>query len=85
MQRICVKELFLGTPLVAIFGPTRVTRMGPYGDKDIVIRKNLRCSPCYHYSKVRCKTLECLNSITVEDVMDGVEKQLNRTEIREKL
>ena len=75
----------MGTPLVAIFGPTGVTQTGPYTDKDIVIRKNLRCSPCYHYSKVRCKTLECLNSITVEDVMDGVERQLSRVEVKKKL
>jgi heptosyltransferase-2 len=62
----------LGVKIVAIFGPTDPKEYGPRGDKDIVIRKDLECSPC---KKAQCKfgTHECMNSIAVEEVLKAVE------------
>jgi lipopolysaccharide heptosyltransferase I len=53
-------------PLIALFGPTAPWRTGPYGDHNLVIRRDLPCSPCF---KKKCSTLECMNSITVEEVL----------------
>lgn len=53
-------------PLIALFGPTAPWRTGPYGNHNRVIRKDLPCSPCF---RKKCDTLECMNSITVEEVL----------------
>lgn len=65
----------LGVKVVAIFGPTDPNEYGPAGDKDITIRKNLKCSPC---KKAQCKfeTHECMTAINVEEVLAAVNKIL---------
>ncbi|MCX5693442.1 MAG: glycosyltransferase family 9 protein [Candidatus Omnitrophica bacterium] len=65
----------LGVKVVAIFGPTDPEEYGPRGDNDIVIRKNLKCSPC---KKAQCKfgTHECMYSISSEEVLAAVNKIL---------
>jgi heptosyltransferase-2 len=62
----------LGIKVVAIFGPTDPKEYGPRGDKDIVIRKDLECSPC---KKAQCKfgTHECMYSIGAEEVLKAIE------------
>lgn len=60
-----------GVPVVAIFGPTNPVRTGPYGKNHIVIKSDIPCSPCY---KRKCKTLKCLNDISVAQVSEGVNK-----------
>ncbi|MGD0275015.1 MAG: lipopolysaccharide heptosyltransferase II [Syntrophales bacterium] len=59
----------VGTPVVALFGPTDPVRTGPYGEKHIVIRKDLACSPCF---KKDCPTRQCLEEVEVEDVFAAV-------------
>jgi len=66
----------LNIPTVAIFGPTNPTKNGPFGDKHIIVRKDLPCSPCLNYTSGKCRYLKCLKMITVEDVLNAVEKQL---------
>lgn len=68
----------VGTPLVAIFGPTVFTRTGPYTKEAVIVRKNLKCSPCYRRGRVSCKRLDCLKLITVEDVLQAAEKLLKK-------
>ncbi len=60
-------------PLIALFGPTAPWRTGPYGNNPRIIRKGLPCSPCF---KKRCQTVECMNSISVEEVLDAVGQKL---------
>lgn len=60
-------------PLIALFGPTAPWRTGPYGNHHRVIRKALPCSPCF---RKKCDTLECMTSITVEEVLAAAEKKL---------
>lgn len=62
-------------PLIAMFGPTAPWRTGPYGDSHVIIRKNLTCSPCF---KKKCDTLECMNSITPEEVLKAAEIKMNQ-------
>jgi len=58
-------------PLVALFGPTAPWRTGPYGNSPAILRKSLACSPCF---KKKCGTMECMNSISVEEVLATAEK-----------
>ena len=64
----------VGTPVVALFGPTAPWRTGPYGQGHIVLRAGVSCSPCFSRS---CETAEfepmaCMNRITVEQVVEAV-------------
>ena len=64
----------LNIPVVAIFGSTDPERTGPMGDGNIVISKGADCSPCF---KRKCPTdLRCMDLITVDDVIAGVDKIL---------
>ena len=65
-------------PLIALFGPTAPWRTGPYGNNPAIIRKDLPCSPCF---QKKCRTMECMNSISVEEVLDAVEQKLKEKEI----
>jgi heptosyltransferase-1 len=37
----------VGTPVVALFGPTAEWRTGPYGDMHQVAAADLDCRPCF--------------------------------------
>jgi len=60
-------------PLIALFGPTAPWRTGPYGDRSRVLRKDLACSPCF---KETCSTMECMRSLSVEEVMEAALEKL---------
>jgi len=64
----------VGTPVVALFGPTSPERTGPYGSGHVVIRAGLACSPCFR--KV-CDTLECMKSVSIDEVFQAVREQLH--------
>lgn len=61
----------MGVPVVAIFGPTDPRKYGPTGKYDIVVRQNMKCSPC---EKAQCKTgsLACMNTISSNQVYEAV-------------
>ncbi|HQL91556.1 MAG TPA: glycosyltransferase family 9 protein [Syntrophales bacterium] len=59
----------VGTPVVALFGPTSPDRTGPYGEGHVVIRRDLDCSPCFRKA---CKTRECMQAIGVDEVFKAV-------------
>jgi len=65
----------LGTPVVALFGPTAPWRTGPYGDGHRVLRAGLDCSPCFQRT---CDTMECMEKITVDKVFQAVTDQLQK-------
>lgn len=60
-------------PLIALFGPTAPWRTGPYGNGHIILRRNLPCSPCF---QKKCPTIECMNSLPVEEVLAAALKIL---------
>ncbi len=60
-----------GRPVVAIFGPTDVCINAPYGCNNIVVRKDLPCSPCKNKN---CDNRKCIENITVKDVFEAVMK-----------
>lgn len=57
----------LGTPVLAVFGPTDKKRTGPYGERHRVAAGKLRCQPCF---AKQCKFEDgsCLRVVTPEDV-----------------
>ena len=66
----------VGTPVVAVFGPTAPWRTGPYGTAHRVIRKELDCSPCF---KRRCPiggagALKCMTGVVVDEVERAVKE-----------
>jgi len=60
-------------PLIALFGPTAPWRTGPYDDSGAVFRKPLPCAPCF---KKICDTMECMTSITVDEVWEAANAKL---------
>lgn len=66
----------VGTPTVALFGPTNPVRTGPYGDRHTVIWKSIACSPCYR--KPTCEgRVNCMKLITPDEVFDAVMSKLS--------
>ena len=65
----------VNAPLIALFGPTAPWRTGPYGNNHLILRKTLPCSPCF---KRKCTTMECMNSLTVEEVLKAVEEKIGK-------
>jgi 3-deoxy-D-manno-octulosonic-acid transferase/heptosyltransferase-1 len=63
----------MGTPVVALFGPTDPARTGPYGPGHRVIRRALSCAPCL---RKRCDTPRCMTEISVEEVFEAVREML---------
>jgi heptosyltransferase I len=67
----------VGTPVVALFGPTAPWRTGPFGDGHQVIRTAPACSPCFkrQCDEHRCR---CMSDISVEMVWTRIEAVLNQ-------
>lgn len=65
----------VGTPIVALFGPTYPERNGPWSPRDVVVSRVAQCG-C-HYER-RCRRRErCLDDIGVGEVVDAVRRCLN--------
>ena len=68
----------VGTKTVSIFGPVDERVYGPYpaSEKYCIIKdKSLSCAPCYNSFKLpECNDLKCLNNITVDDVIEALER-----------
>ena len=63
----------VGTPFVALFGPTDPRRHLPPGNNHVVISKKIHCSPCY---KTKCRTKHCMIQISPAEVFAAVMKLL---------
>jgi heptosyltransferase II len=66
----------VGSPVVAMFGPTDPGRTGPTGSPSIVLDRYVFCSPCY--LKECPYQHECMTGIPVEQVLLAVRKLLER-------
>jgi len=66
----------VGTPVVAIYGPTDINRTAPLGDRNVVIRHELPCSPCFKMDgddRVRaCPHHDCLMTITPDELLHTI-------------
>ena len=65
----------VGTPLVALFGPTRAERNGPWSATDVVLARTEGCVCLY---RRRCRRgAACIDEIQLSDVIDAVERRLS--------
>ena len=68
----------VGTKTIALFGPTRPEITGPRGSgKRTVLHNDVGCNktPCYHLA---CGQNVCMQSITVDDVLQAFQKIRNQ-------
>lgn len=67
----------LGTPVVAIFGPTEPTWFGPLGQgHSVVIRPEFWCRPCFDYCQF--DQPYCLRTVTVDSVYEAAAKTIRQ-------
>ncbi len=70
----------VGTPIVGIYGPTSPARNGPWDPADVCVSRFAACH-CHH--RRRCRLPECcLVDISVDEVMDAIDRRLATTETR---
>ena len=62
----------VGTPVVAMFGPTDPALVGPYGNGHTTLKTAVECSPCRN-KKTCPRSIECMAKITVEDALSAWE------------
>ena len=69
----------VGTPMVALFGPTDPARHRPYGMGHTVIEKPVSCRPCYKRTCHRQDTPHlCMQEIGAGEVIKAVKTRLHQ-------
>jgi heptosyltransferase-1 len=68
----------VGTPVVALFGPTYSDRNGPWSSDDITVSRTDRCS-CLYKRKCRTKS-PCIEDIGIDEVIEAVRIRLARAQ-----
>jgi len=73
----------VGTPLVAIFGPSNHRAWGPWprDGRQVILRADLPCSPCSYVGynvgqREGCQAMTCMKAITAETVLAAAESIL---------
>jgi lipopolysaccharide heptosyltransferase I len=67
----------VGTPVVALFGPTNPARNGPWASDDVVISRYDSCD-CHYQRQCRREIAGwCLASITEDDVCRAIDRRLS--------
>jgi len=67
-----------GVPIVAIFGSTDWVTTAPYHPRAIIVRRATPCAPCLLRHCPPELEHACMESVTVEDVIEAVDKQMER-------
>ena len=65
----------VGTPVVALFGPTSALLTGPYGAGHSVLTGNVSCRPCFSRTCSNVLPLECLRAVSPEQVLTAARAQ----------
>jgi heptosyltransferase-2 len=63
----------VGTPVVAVFGPTEPLRWGPRGPRGRVVTLQLVCSPCTNHGGTRCPLGHhaCMRDLATAPVLEA--------------
>lgn len=73
----------VGTPLIAIHGPTDPAMSGPVSPLATVLRSDIWCSPCYAAKGIpadcRFFTTQCMKNITPEQVLGVIHDKLQQS------
>ena len=63
---------YLNVPVVALWGPTDISKYAPWGGKSAIVRRNEKCPRCRDpKSKI---AHNCMSFIELQDVMQAIEK-----------
>ncbi len=65
----------VGTPVVALFGPTSALLTGPYGVGHHVLTGTVACRPCFSRTCRNALPLECLRAVPPEQVLAAARAQ----------
>ncbi len=68
----------VGTPTVAIFGPSAPASWAPIGESHAFVQKDLSCVPCRQKGCDGSGVSRCLEDLDVDEVWATVRTQLNR-------
>ena len=69
----------VGTPIVALFGPTSPVRHKPHGTGHTIIEKPVECRPCYKRTCQRQDTPHlCMKEISIGEVVNALEIKLHQ-------
>jgi ADP-heptose:LPS heptosyltransferase len=69
----------VGTPTVALFGPTDPGVWGPRGGNVHIITETVDCSPCNQETLKACARQRCLENISVETVYHVIQGILDNS------
>jgi heptosyltransferase-1 len=64
----------VGTPVVAVFGPTDPGRNGPWSADDVSLSRFAEC--VCHYERRCRRERACIEDITVEDILGAIDRRL---------
>ncbi|HID94922.1 MAG TPA: glycosyltransferase family 9 protein [Candidatus Latescibacteria bacterium] len=62
----------VGTPTVAIFGPSDAEVWGPRGDHTVILKGEIDCSPCTREQMNACPHTSCLGLVEEREVREKV-------------
>jgi heptosyltransferase-1 len=63
----------VGTPVIAIFGPTDPLLTGPHGNRHILLRAPIPCSPCFRRHCMNPVKMDCMRRISLDQVWAALE------------
>jgi len=73
----------VGTPVVGIYSARDYPNCWhPHGDQHIILRKDIDCQICM---RERCDSMACIKMITVDDVLRGVKKIMERKDAKRRV
>jgi heptosyltransferase III len=70
----------MGTPVIALFGPSGEFNWGPWGEGHVVIKKDFDCRPCGQDGCQGSKKSRCLEEISDEEVLEHALQFLDRAQ-----
>ncbi|SJZ46862.1 lipopolysaccharide heptosyltransferase II [Selenihalanaerobacter shriftii] len=65
----------VGTPTIAIFGPSNEVKYHPYGEEHHVVKTDIDCRPCGDH-ECSLKHHDCMEKIEVDDILRVVEEEI---------
>ena len=66
----------VGTPTIAIFGPSAPASWAPRGDRHTIVQKKLPCVPCRQKGCDGSEASRCLDELDVDEIWNAVEPRL---------
>ena len=64
----------VGTPVVALFGPTKADRNGPWSADDVVVARTERCE-CLYERECR-RAAQCIDEIPIDEAVSAVVRRV---------